>query len=150
MSILTSAMSTESKSWDFVGQVELLARLISDGMLICISCNLISVTDDLNVGLTPGRFLDEPIDIVMLLVASALVTRPILKNTPYRLEILTALWCRYKLKDVPAAAFEHKELMNWFTFGLFGRHTTRNEVDTWSKGCKEWLSRKVISSRTGS
>ncbi|RXW20453.1 hypothetical protein EST38_g5409 [Candolleomyces aberdarensis] len=122
MSILTSAMSTELKSFVFVGQVELLARLISD-----------------------GRFLHEPIDIVMLLVASALVTRPILRNTPYRLEILTALWCRYKLKDVPTAAFEHRDLIDWFAFGLFGRHTTVNEVETWSKGCREWLG-KVGSS----
>ncbi|KAJ2933129.1 hypothetical protein H1R20_g3973, partial [Candolleomyces eurysporus] len=122
MSILTSAMSTELKSFVFVGQVELLARLISD-----------------------GRFLHEPIDIVMLLVASALVTRPILRNTPYRLEILTALWCRYKLRDVPTTAFEHRDLIDWFAFGLFGRHTTVNEVETWSKGCKEWL-RKIGSS----
>lgn len=32
MSILTSALSTERKSSVFVGQAELLARLISDGM----------------------------------------------------------------------------------------------------------------------
>ena len=76
----------------------------------------------------------------MLFVASALVTRPYL--TAYRFEILTALWCRYKPKDflnVSKEAFQNKDLLDWFTFGLFGRHTTVSEVRTWREGCRNWL-----------
>jgi hypothetical protein len=76
----------------------------------------------------------------MLFVASALVTRPYL--TPYRFEILTALWCRYRPNDflrLSENAFRHKDLLDWFTFGLFGRHTTESEVRTWRDGCRQWL-----------
>jgi hypothetical protein len=73
--------------------------------------------------------------MVMLLVASALVTRPHL--AAHRFKILTALWCRYK--DVSEAALQQEQLVDWFTFGLFGRHTTVREVETWSKGCEKWL-----------
>ncbi|KAJ2933130.1 hypothetical protein H1R20_g3972, partial [Candolleomyces eurysporus] len=81
-----------------------------------------------------GRFRDEPTDTVMLLVAPALVTKPHL--AAHRFGVLTALWCRYK--GVPGPAFP-QELVDWFTFGLFGRHTTVSEVITWKEGSEKWL-----------
>jgi hypothetical protein len=71
----------------------------------------------------------------MLFAASALVTKSHL--APYRFEILTALWCRYK--RIPDAAFQQPELVDYFAFGLFGRHTTRSELRTWREGCQKWL-----------
>lgn len=73
----------------------------------------------------------------MLLVASALVTKPALAS--HRFEILTALWCRYKPKDGTKTVSEDPKLIDWFAFGLFGRHTTPSEVDTWLEGCGKWL-----------
>jgi hypothetical protein len=76
--------------------------------------------------------------MVMLFMASAFARWP---NTPseHRFEIFTALWCRYKLEDVPNEAFKHNGLIDWFAFALFGRHTTLDEVKTWIKGCKNLL-----------
>jgi hypothetical protein len=94
----------------------------------------------LNAVPTVERFRwQEPIDRVMLFAASALVTKPILRNSPFRFEILTALWCRYKTEDFDREALADKDLIDWFTLGLFGRHTTVYEVETWTTGCQKWL-----------
>ncbi|KAJ3524913.1 hypothetical protein NMY22_g10796 [Coprinellus aureogranulatus] len=89
-----------------LGHTELLARLISD-----------------------GRFAEEPTDKVMLLFASAMMTRPELAR--YRFEISTALWCRYRTTSV-----EPNVLVNLFTLALFGQHATVLEVRTWLRRCK--------------
>ncbi|RXW17899.1 hypothetical protein EST38_g7957 [Candolleomyces aberdarensis] len=113
MSILASVLGQKTSASAGPYMI-LLARLISD-----------------------GRFREEPTDTVMLFVASALVTKSHL--APYRFEILTALWCRYKLRNIPGTAFQQKDLLDWFAFGLFGRHTTVSEVKTWREGCEKWL-----------
>lgn len=82
----------------------------------------------------------------MLFLASAIVTRP--KLAPYRFEILTALWCRYGSKSITPVHSEPldksvlkqpNDLVDWFTFALFGRHATVHEVRTWLRRCKVWL-----------
>ncbi|KAF6763752.1 armadillo-type protein [Ephemerocybe angulata] len=121
LQIITLAFGPESLA--LVGHAELLARLISD-----------------------GRFADEPTDHVMLFLASAMVTRP--KLAPQRYQILTALWCRYGSKalayDADAKFLKNKELVDWFTFALFGRHATIHEVPTWTARSGIWLPVTVV------
>jgi hypothetical protein len=71
----------------------------------------------------------------MLFLAPAMVTRP--KLAPYRFEMLTALWCRYR--SHPIVSKEPKELVDWFTFALFGRHATEYEVRAWLEKGQMWL-----------
>ncbi|RXW17693.1 hypothetical protein EST38_g8160 [Candolleomyces aberdarensis] len=97
------------------GHVQLLCRLVSD-----------------------GRFEDQATDFMMLSLAHTLVsTNP--HHPQYLPEILTALWCRYGSKPLQANVSALGELGKWFTFALFGRHATLNEVNIWNKRCESWL-----------
>lgn len=78
----------------------------------------------------------------MLLLASPMVTRP--KLYAQRFQILTALWCRYRKNPFESSEFsllnvKNKELVDWFTFALFGRHATVHEVPTWLERCATWM-----------
>lgn len=91
-----------------------------------------------------GRFGDEPIDKVMLFVATAMATGP--KLAQYRFELLAALWCRYRSASVTPThpvsrdkSVKQDDLVDWFTFALFGRHARVLEVRTWLKRSSEWL-----------
>ncbi|KAJ3521074.1 hypothetical protein NMY22_g12464 [Coprinellus aureogranulatus] len=127
MQIISLAFGTDSGSLQ--GHTELLARLIAE-----------------------GRFGGESIDRVVLLLASALVTRPNL--TRYRAEILAALSCHYESKpNVPidqgseSQFVEPKDLVDWFVLALFGRHATVREVVEWSGRCDAIWSLKEIRER---
>ncbi|RXW12735.1 hypothetical protein EST38_g13119 [Candolleomyces aberdarensis] len=115
-----------------VAHVELLSRLISD-----------------------GRLHEMATDYLMLFLAPPLLTRPQL--APYKLEILTALWCRYAsarhVLSLPTNDDELVEmgedrgdrdntrqtLLDWFTLALFGRHVIRHEADIWKERCEGYL-----------
>ncbi|RXW12173.1 hypothetical protein EST38_g13681, partial [Candolleomyces aberdarensis] len=97
------------------GHVQLLSRLVSD-----------------------GRFKDEATDFMMLSLAHTLVsTNP--HHSQYLHEILTALWCRHGSKTLQVYGATLSELGRWFTFALFGRHATLNEVNLWNERCESWL-----------
>ncbi|KAF6763735.1 hypothetical protein DFP72DRAFT_482149 [Ephemerocybe angulata] len=118
MRMITSFLGTDNVS--LTGDVDLLAQMISD-----------------------GRFADDSTDYIMLLLASVIVTRP--QSAQYRFEVLTALWCRYSSKSLQSDLYGssiavYKELLDLFTFALFGRHATEYEVSTWLVRCKAWLS----------
>ncbi|KAF5338704.1 hypothetical protein D9611_013363 [Ephemerocybe angulata] len=118
MRMITSFLGTDNIS--LTGDVDLLAQMISD-----------------------GRFTDDSTDYIMLLLASVIVTRP--QFAQYRFEVLTALWCRYSSKSLQSDLYGssiavYKELLDLFTFALFGRHATEYEVSTWLVRCKAWLS----------
>ncbi|KAJ2928019.1 hypothetical protein H1R20_g9074, partial [Candolleomyces eurysporus] len=102
-----------------VGHVELLTQLISD-----------------------GRFQDTATDYMVVFPASALTTLPQL--SPYRLKILTALSIRYPANTIrPSIETEpgkFKDLVDWFTLAMFGRHATVHEVTTWGTRCGVWLA----------
>ncbi|RXW24839.1 hypothetical protein EST38_g994 [Candolleomyces aberdarensis] len=115
-----ASMAFGPETLALVGHVELLSRLLSD-----------------------GRLGEKATDYMTLFLAPALVARPQL--APYRLKILTALWCRYGRRtledtDAPEKNVKHKELLEWFTLALFGRHATGHEATTWRTRCEVWLS----------
>ncbi|KAJ2923558.1 hypothetical protein H1R20_g13540, partial [Candolleomyces eurysporus] len=128
----TSSVALGPENPALVAHVELLSRLISDGAYGLI------------VGIT-ARWLKSP----------PLLTRPEL--APYKLEILTALWCRYASArhflsllmndDAPVKIGEGKDdrgntrqtLLEWFTLALFGRHVIRHEADIWKERCEGYL-----------
>ncbi|RXW12535.1 hypothetical protein EST38_g13316 [Candolleomyces aberdarensis] len=121
LSILASGLEQPSSS--FVGHVELLALMISD-----------------------GRFHKEPTDIVMLLVASAFVERSEVSNCQY--EVLSALWCRYKPQGLEDRIRKAQDLLNWFTLSLVGRTATEvNEAQTLCKRFEAWLPPKDLGNR---
>ncbi|RXW11746.1 hypothetical protein EST38_g14109, partial [Candolleomyces aberdarensis] len=116
-----AATAPGSEEHILVGHVELLAQLISDGRL--------------------GK---TATDYMMVVLAPALVTRPEL--APYRLMIMTGLWCRYGQRtpgndNVPENPADQKELLDWFKFALFGQHITVREAATWRTRYGIWLPR---------
>ncbi|RXW17402.1 hypothetical protein EST38_g8457 [Candolleomyces aberdarensis] len=113
------------------GHVELLSRLISD-----------------------GRLGEKATDYLTLFLAPALVARP--QPASYRLKVLTALWLGYGQRtleagDVPEKTVENKELLEWFTLALFGRHVTEHEASTWrehvNRGHK-WINKPAVGRPT--
>ncbi|RXW12175.1 hypothetical protein EST38_g13679 [Candolleomyces aberdarensis] len=119
LSIAATAFGSEEHI--LVGHAELLAQLISDGHL--------------------GK---TATDYMMVVLAPALVTRPEL--APYRLVIMTGLWCRYGQRtpgndNVPENPADQKELLDWFKFALFGQHITVREAATWRTRYGIWLPR---------
>ena len=80
------------------------------------------------------RFEDEPTDCLVLLFASAIVTRT--RHTLLQFRILSALWCFYGHKITEIDPTKHKEMINWFTYSLFGRHATPREVTIWTLRCQ--------------
>ena len=79
---------------------------------------------------------------MVIFLASALTTLPQLSS--YRLKILTALSVRYPENTIePLIERESsklKDLVDWFTLALFGRHATVHEVTTWRTRCGIWLA----------
>ncbi|RXW24841.1 hypothetical protein EST38_g998 [Candolleomyces aberdarensis] len=132
--------------------VELLSHLASDGAYSLI------------VGITAhrlkceiGRLHGMATDYLMLFLAPPLLTRPELAH--YKLEILTALWCRYASGpnclsaptsgDAPVKIEGDEEdeerekarqkLLEWSTLALFGRHVMEHEANTWKERCEGYL-----------
>ncbi|KAJ2935951.1 hypothetical protein H1R20_g1142, partial [Candolleomyces eurysporus] len=119
LSIAATAFGSEKHI--LIAHVELLAQLISDGRL--------------------GK---TATDYMMVVLAPALVTRPEL--APYRLVIMTGLWCRYGQRtlgndNIPENPADQKELLDWFKFALFGHHITVREATTWLTRYAIWLPR---------
>jgi hypothetical protein len=135
LSIVTTISEVKGTSLP-EGHVQLLSRLISDGALYPDggSRQFLGPWAVFNFITLAGRFQDDATDFMMLLVAHTFVsTNPDHKQN--RGEILTALWCRYGSKVLQADG-ACRELEKWFTFALFGRHATLNEVRIWNKRCE--------------
>ncbi|KAJ2916967.1 hypothetical protein MD484_g3468, partial [Candolleomyces efflorescens] len=117
--IISALFGSDSIGATLVGHAELLTQLISE-----------------------GRFEDTATDYMVIFLASTWSTLPQL--SAYRLKVLTSLSVRYsyntirpRLKTDPGLV---KDLVDWFTLALFGRHATGHEVTTWGSRCGIWLA----------
>ena len=145
-----ASVALEPEHPDLVAHVELLSRLISDGAF-----SLILGTTALWLKCKIGRLHGMATDYLMLFLAPPLLTRPQL--APYKLKILTALWCRYASArhclslptndDAPVTMGEDKDgrdntrqtVLEWFTLALFGRHVMQHEAKIWRERCEGYL-----------
>ncbi|KAJ3548078.1 hypothetical protein NMY22_g1404 [Coprinellus aureogranulatus] len=121
LEIITLALGREGKDTSVLhGNAALLARLISD-----------------------GRFEHKATDNAVLFLASTMLTRPEL--SPYRFEISTGLWCRYRGRDFtdiapPSDSDPSDDFVGLFILALFGGTRQRGGSHPILQRGKEWVS----------
>ncbi|KAJ3545862.1 hypothetical protein NMY22_g2274 [Coprinellus aureogranulatus] len=128
LEIITLALGKEGKDIRVLqGNAALLARLISD-----------------------GRFEDKATDNAVLFLASTMLTRPEL--LPYRFEISTGLWCRYRGRDftdiAPSSDSDPSDdFVGLFILALFGGHVSEEEVNPFLERGQEWVSQNESATK---
>ncbi|KAJ3545863.1 hypothetical protein NMY22_g2275 [Coprinellus aureogranulatus] len=116
LTIITSALGKDKAVLQ--GNTALLARLISD-----------------------GRFEDEATDNAVLFLGAVMLRKPEL--APYRFEVSTALWCRYRGQEFVRSEKDGGKASDFtrlFILAMFGPYVRAEEASVFLRRARGWIS----------